>query len=46
MLCRPKKNKKTYQKASVVNYPQMKYGNFTRIVEYNHFPTMKVAPQV
>ena len=25
----------------MVNYPQLKYGNFTRIVEYNHFPTMR-----
>mmetsp|Transcript_43566 Transcript_43566/g.78358 ORF Transcript_43566/g.78358 Transcript_43566/m.78358 type:complete len:496 (-) Transcript_43566:379-1866(-) len=40
---KPQPGKAHYQAASVVNYPQLKYGNFTRIVEYNHFPTMRPA---
>jgi UDP-galactopyranose mutase len=36
----PQTKRGFYQVASVVNYPQFETGNFTRIVEYNHFPTL------
>eukprot|EP00667_Euglena_gracilis_P008531 EG_transcript_8646 len=41
---RPQPSQKYFQSASVVNYPEAKY-NFTRIVEYNQFPTMRVTKE-
>jgi len=41
---RPAEGQRHFQEASVVNYPERAY-NYTRIVEYNQFPTMRVPTE-
>ena len=39
-------NSPFYQVKGAVNYPQLKYGNFTRIIEYKHFKKESVEQQM